>query len=412
MDASPILQISLGVGLFTAIIVLLVLVILAARSRLVASGSVLVVVNDKRELRLPVGVKLMQGLSNLGIFVPSACGGGGTCGQCRVRVLSGGGAILATETSLINKREAAAHYRLSCQVSVKQDMQIQLPDEVFGIRQIRCAVLSNRNVATFIKELVLALPEDEEFNFRAGGYVQIECPPHDLRYTDFDIDEQFRAEWDRYNLWAYESHVGDTVSRAYSMANYPLEKGLIKLNVRIATPPPGSDASVPPGIVSSWIFNLKAGDIVTISGPYGEFFARETDNEMVFIGGGAGMAPMRAHIFDQLNRRKTKRKMSFWYGARNYREVFYAQEFDELAAVNDNFEWHLALSDPLPQDNWSGHTGFIHNVLHDQYLAVHPAPEDCEYYLCGPPMMNVAVIKMLDDLGVARENILLDDFGG
>jgi Na+-transporting NADH:ubiquinone oxidoreductase subunit F len=411
MDASPILQISLGVGLFTAIIVLLVLVILAARSRLVASGSVLVVVNDKRELRLPVGVKLMQGLSNLGIFVPSACGGGGTCGQCRVRVLSGGGAILATETSLINKREAAAHYRLSCQVSVKQDMQIQLPDEVFGIRQIRCAVLSNRNVATFIKELVLALPEDEEFNFRAGGYVQIECPPHDLRYTDFDIDEQFRAEWDRYNLWAYESHVGDTVSRAYSMANYPLEKGLIKLNVRIATPPPGSDASVPPGIVSSWIFNLKAGDIVTISGPYGEFFARETDNEMVFIGGGAGMAPMRAHIFDQLNRRKTTRKMSFWYGARSYREVFYAQEFDELAAVNDNFEWHLALSDPLPQDNWSGHTGFIHNVLHDQYLAVHPAPEDCEYYLCGPPMMNVAVIKMLDDLGVARENILLDDFG-
>jgi Na+-transporting NADH:ubiquinone oxidoreductase subunit F len=412
VDASPILQISLGVGLFTAIIVLLVLVILAARSRLVASGSVLVVVNDKRELRLPVGVKLMQGLSNLGIFVPSACGGGGTCGQCRVRVLSGGGAILATETSLINKREAAAHYRLSCQVSVKQDMQIQLPDEVFGIRQIRCAVLSNRNVATFIKELVLALPEDEEFNFRAGGYVQIECPPHDLRYTDFDIDEQFRAEWDRYNLWAYESHVGDTVSRAYSMANYPLEKGLIKLNVRIATPPPGSDASAPPGIVSSWIFNLKAGDIVTISGPYGEFFARETDNEMVFIGGGAGMAPMRAHIFDQLNRRKTKRKMSFWYGARSYREVFYAQEFDELAAVNDNFEWHLALSDPLPQDNWSGHTGFIHNVLHDQYLAVHPAPEDCEYYLCGPPMMNVAVIKMLDDLGVARENILLDDFGG
>jgi Na+-transporting NADH:ubiquinone oxidoreductase subunit F len=412
MDGFAILQISLGVVLFTVIIALLVLVILAARSRLVSSGSVLVLVNDKRELRLPVGVKLMQGLSNLGIFVPSACGGGGTCGQCRVRVLSGGGAILPTETSLINKREAAAHYRLSCQVSVKQDMQIQLPDEVFGIRQIRCTVLSNRNVATFIKELVLALPEDEEFNFRAGGYIQIDCPPHDVRYTDFDIDEQFRGEWDRYDLWAYESHVGDTVSRAYSMANYPLEKGLIKLNVRIATPPPGSDASVPPGIVSSWIFSLKAGDVVTISGPYGEFFARETNNEMVFIGGGAGMAPMRAHIFDQLNRRKTNRKMSFWYGARSYREVFYAQEFDELAASNDNFEWHLALSEPLPEDNWSGHTGFIHNVLHDQYLATHAAPEDCEYYLCGPPMMNVAVIKMLDDLGVARENILLDDFGG
>jgi Na+-transporting NADH:ubiquinone oxidoreductase subunit F len=291
-------------------------------------------------------------------------------------------------------------------------MQIQLPDEVFGIRQISCAVLSNRNVATFIKELVLALPEDEEFNFRAGGYIQIDCPPHDLRYRDFDIDEQFRGDWDRYNLWAYESHVEDTVSRAYSMANYPLEKGLIKLNVRIATPPPGSDAAVPPGIVSSWIFSLKAGDIVTISGPYGEFFARESDNEMVFIGGGAGMAPMRAHIFDQLNRRKTKRKMSFWYGARSYREVFYAQEFDELAAANDNFEWHLALSEPLPEDNWSGHTGFIHNVLHNQYLAAHDAPEDCEYYLCGPPMMNVAVIKMLEDLGVTRESILLDDFGG
>jgi Na+-transporting NADH:ubiquinone oxidoreductase subunit F len=412
MEASPVLQISLGVALFTVIIVLLVLIILGARSRLVSTGSVLVLVNDKRELRLPVGAKLLQGLSSLGIFLPAACGGRGTCGQCRVRVVSGGGAILPTETSLISKREAAAHYRLSCQVSVKQDMQIQLPDEVFGIRQISCTVVSNRNVATFIKELVLALPEGEEFNFRAGGYIQIDCPPHDLRYTDFDIDEQFRGEWDRYDLWAYESHVRDTVSRAYSMANYPLEKGLIKLNVRIATPPPGSDASVPPGIASSWIFSLKAGDIVTISGPYGEFFARETDNEMVFIGGGAGMAPMRAHIFDQLKRRKTKRKMSFWYGARSYREVFYAQEFDELAAANDNFEWHLALSEPLPEDNWSGHTGFIHNVLHDQYLAAHAAPEDCEYYLCGPPMMNVAVIKMLEDLGVARENILLDDFGG
>jgi Na+-transporting NADH:ubiquinone oxidoreductase subunit F len=412
MDASSILQISLGVGLFTVIIVLLVLVILAARSRLVASGSVLVLVNDKRELRLPVGIKLMQGLSNLGIFVPSACGGGGTCGQCRVRVLSGGGAILATETSLISKREAAAHYRLSCQVSVKQDMQLQLPDEVFGIRQINCTVVSNRNVATFIKELVLALPEGEEFNFRAGGYIQIDCPPHDLRYTDFDIDQQFRADWDRYNLWVYESHVRESVSRAYSMANYPLEKGVIKLNIRIATPPPGSDAAVPPGIVSSWTFHLKPGDIVTISGPYGEFFARETNNEMVFIGGGAGMAPMRAHIFDQLNRRKTKRKMSFWYGARSYREVFYAQEFDELAAENDNFGWYLALSEPLPEDNWTGYTGFIHNVLHDQYLSDHPAPEDCEYYLCGPPMMNAAVIKMLDDLGVARDSILLDDFGG
>lgn len=412
MDASAILQIFLGVGLFTAIIVVLVLIILAARSRLVASGSVSVLVNDERELHLPVGVKLMQGLANIGIFVPSACGGGGTCGQCRVRVLSGGGSILPTETSLINKREAAAHYRLSCQVAVKQDLQIQVPDEVFGIRQIGCTVVSNSNVATFIKELVLTLPGDENFEFRAGGYIQIECPPHDLSYNDFDIDERFRPDWDRHRLWLYESHVSERTSRAYSMANYPLEKGLIKLNVRIATPPPGSDASVPPGIVSSWIFNLKPGDLVTVSGPYGEFFARDTDNEMVFVGGGAGMAPMRAHIFDQLKRRKTQRKMSFWYGARSYKEVFYKEEFDELAAANDNFRWHLALSDPQPEDDWNGYTGFIHKILFDEYLAEHPAPEDCEYYLCGPPMMNAAVIKMLDDLGVAQESILLDDFGG
>ena len=406
------LQVLLGVGLFTAIILLLVVIILAARSRLVASGTVRVLVNGERELRLPVGIKLMQGLADARLFVASACGGGGTCGQCRVRVMSGGGAILPTETSLINKREAADHYRLSCQVTVKQDMKVQVPDEIFGVRKIECVVSSNRNVATFIKELVLALPQGEELEFRAGGYIQTECPPHDLKFTDFDIDERFRSEWDRHNLWRYESHVGETVSRAYSMANYPLEKGIVKLNVRIATPPPGSDSSVPPGIMSSWIFNLKEGDKVTISGPYGEFFARETDNEMVFVGGGAGMAPMRAHIFDQLKRRHTTRKMSFWYGARSLREVFYHDEFDELARDNDNFRWHLALSEPQPEDNWSGPTGFIHTVLFDEYLGEHEAPEDCEYYLCGPPMMNAAVIKMLEDLGVPRENILLDDFGG
>ena len=406
------LEVLLGAGLFTAIILALVFVILAARSSLVASGDATVMVNDDRELHIPVGAKLMQGLADAELFVPSACGGGGTCGQCRVQVTSGGGAILPTERSLINKRDAAKHYRLSCQVTVKQDMQVHVPDEVFGVRRIECTVVSNHNVASFIKELTLALADGEDLEFRAGGYIQTECPPHDLSFSDFDIGEQFHDEWDRYKMWRYESHVRKTETRAYSMANFPLEKGIVKLNVRIATPPPGSDASVPPGIMSSWIFGLKPGDKVTISGPYGEFFARETDNEMVFIGGGAGMAPMRSHIFDQLKRRHTSRKMSFWYGARSLKEIFYADEFDRLAAENDNFDWHLALSEPQPEDNWSGYSGFIHKVLHDEYLAEHDAPEDCEYYLCGPPMMNVAVIKMLEDLGVPRENIMLDDFGG
>ena len=406
------LEVVLGVALFTAIILLLVVVILVARSRLVASGKVDVVINDDRELQLPVGIKLMQGLADANLFVASACGGGGTCGQCKVRVLEGGGAILATETSLINRRDAAQHYRLSCQVTVKQNMRVRVPDEVFGVRRIDCKVISNNNVASFIKELVLALPDGEELEFKAGGYIQIDCPPHQLSYSDFDIDARFRDEWDRYNLWRYKSDVRKPESRAYSMANYPLEKGVVKLNVRIATPPPGADDNVPPGIMSSWIFNLKPGDPVTISGPYGEFFAKQTDNEMVFIGGGAGMAPMRAHIFDQLLRLKTKRKMSFWYGARSLKEVFYKDEFDRLAAENDNFEWHLAMSEPQPEDNWTGYTGFIHRVLFDEYLADHEAPEDCEYYLCGPPMMNSSVIKMLDDLGVPSENILLDDFGG
>jgi Na+-transporting NADH:ubiquinone oxidoreductase subunit F len=412
IDSAVLLEVLLGVGLFSAIVLVLVFVILAARSKLVSVGNVNVVVNGERTLPIPVGSKLMQGLADAELFVPSACGGGGTCGQCRVRIISGGGAILPTERSVINKRDAADHYRLSCQVAVKQDMEVQVPDEVFGVKRYDCTVVSNNNVASFIKELVVALPEGEELDFRAGGYIQIECPPHDLKFSDFDIDERFRDEWDRYNLWRYESHVKNPESRAYSMASFPLEKTVIKLNVRIATPPPGADDSIPPGIMSSFIFNLKPGDHVTISGPYGEFFAKETDNEMVFIGGGAGMAPMRAHIFDQLKRRHSKRKMSFWYGARSLKEMFYKQEFDELAELNDNFTWHLALSEPQPEDNWDGLTGFIHQVLLDEYLSQHPAPEDCEYYLCGPPMMNSAVIKMLDSLGVPKENILLDDFGG
>ena len=412
VESSVFQEVLLGVGLFTAIVLVLVFVILMARSRLVATGNVKVLVNDEREIAIPVGSKLLQGLADAELFVPSACGGGGTCAQCKVRVLSGGGAILPTETSVINKREAADHYRLACQVAVKQDMTVQVADEVFGVKRYETTVVSNRNVASFIKELVVALPEGEELDFRAGGYIQIECPPHDLKYTDFDIDEEFRDEWDKYNLWRYESHVKETVTRAYSMASYPEERTVIKLNVRIATPPPGADDSVPPGIMSSYIFNLKPGDKTIISGPFGEFFAKDTDNEMVFIGGGAGMAPMRSHIFDQLKRKHSKRKMSFWYGARSLREMFYAEEFDELAEKNDNFEWHLALSEPQPEDNWTGLTGFIHQVLYDEYLSKHEAPEDCEYYLCGPPMMNTAVIKMLDSLGVQKENIMLDDFGG
>ena len=411
-DASTMLQVGLGVVLFTVIILILVFVILAARSKLVAGGVVHLTINGDKELDVPTGGKLMNTLADVGIFIPSACGGGGTCGQCTVRVLDGGGAILPTETSFISKREAKDHYRLSCQVAVKQDMKLEMPEEIFGIRKIECTVVSNNNVASFIKDLVLELPEGEELDFRAGGYVQIDCPPHDLKFSDFDIDEQFRDEWDRYNMWNYESHVKKEVSRAYSMASFPLEKTTVKLNVRIATPPPGSDDSIPPGIMSSFIFNLKPGDKAVISGPYGEFFAKETNNEMVFIGGGAGMAPMRSHIFDQLIRLKSNRKISFWYGARSLREMFYVKEFDKLAEENENFEWHIGLSEPLPEDNWTGYTGFIHNVLLENYLEDHPAPEDCEYYLCGPPMMNTAVIKMLEDLGVDKDHILLDDFGG
>ena len=289
-------------------------------------------------------------------------------------------------------------------------MKIQVPEEVFGVKQWRAKVRSNHNVATFIKELVLELPEGENVDFRAGGYIQIECPPHTVDYKDFIVEERFHEDWDRFNQWQYTSKVKENVIRAYSMANYPEERGIIMLNVRIASPPPGKD--FPPGQMSSFIFGLKPGDEVTISGPFGEFFARETENEMVFVGGGAGMAPMRSHIFDQLKRLGSSRKMSFWYGARSKREMFYVDHFDKLAAENDNFEWHVALSDPKEEDNWEGYTGFIHQVLHDNYLKDHPAPEDCEYYLCGPPMMNAAVIDMLENLGVERANIMLDDFGG
>jgi len=406
------MEIVLGVVLLTAIVLILVFVILGAKSALVASGEVDIVVNGEKTIRAPVGAKLLGALADSQLFVASACGGGGTCAQCRVKIREGGGAILPTETSHISKREAADGDRLSCQVTVKQDMRIQVPEEVFGVRKWNCTVRSNDNVATFIKELVLELPAGETVPFRAGGYIQIECPPHLIKYSDFDVEDRFREDWDRFNLWQHESRVEETVMRAYSMANYPSEEGLIMLNVRIASPPPGGDKGIPPGEMSSWIFNLKPGDKATISGPFGEFFAKETSNEMVFVGGGAGMAPMRSHIFDQLMRLDSSRKISFWYGARSLKETFYVDHFDRLAAEHENFEWHIALSDPQPEDDWSGYSGFIHNVLFENYLKDHPAPEDCEFYMCGPPMMNAAVIDMLHDLGVEDDNILLDDFGG
>lgn len=405
-------EIALGVTLFTGIIVFLVLIIMFARDILVPAGNVKLLINGERELEVPVGGKLLQSLASCGLFVPSACGGGGSCAQCRVKISEGGGDILPTELNHITRREARAGERLSCQVAVKQNMKIQIPEHVFGVKKWECTVRSNHNVATFIKELVLELPEGERVNFRAGGYIQIECPPHVVHYKDFAVEDRFREDWDKFNLWQYTSKVTEKVQRAYSMANYPDELGIIMLNVRIASPPPRGPADTPPGKMSSYIFGLKPGDKVTISGPFGEFFARDTDREMVFIGGGAGMAPMRSHIFDQFKRLHTKRKVSFWYGARSKREMFYVEDFDSIAAENPNFEWHVALSEPMPEDNWTGDTGFIHNVLYENYLKHHKAPEDCEYYMCGPPVMNAAVIKMLLDLGVERKDIMLDDFGG
>ena len=406
-------EIVFSVVMFTAIVLGLVAIILAARSQLVSTGDVHIGINDDPEkgLDAAAGGKLLQTLAGEGIFLSSACGGGGTCAQCKCKVLEGGGDILATEEGHFTKREIREGWRLSCQVNVKQDMKIEVPEEFFGVKKWECEVVSNDNVATFIKELTLKLPEGEDVNFRAGGYVQLEAPPYDIDFSNFDIPEEYRGDWERFNFFDLKAKNPETVIRAYSMANYPEEKGILKFNIRIATPPPGR-TDIPPGIMSSFVFNLKPGDKVTVMGPFGEFFAKETKAEMVFVGGGAGMAPMRSHIFDQLKRLSSDRKISFWYGARSMREAFYGDEYDQLASENDNFDWHLALSDPQPEDNWSGLTGFIHNVLFEEYLKDHPAPEDCEFYMCGPPMMNAAVIKMLEDLGVEPENILLDDFGG
>ena len=399
-----------GVALFTVVVMLLVGIILAARSFLVSSGDISIEINGDPEktIVVPAGGKLLNTLADAGIYLSSACGGGGTCAQCKCQILDGGGSMLPTEEGHFTRGEARSNWRLSCQVAVKQDMKIEVAPEFFGVKQWECTVISNDNVATFIKELVLAIPEGESVNFRAGGYVQLEVPPHEARYKDFVIGEKYRGDWEHFGLFDVVSKVPETTIRAYSMANYPDEKGVIKFNIRIATPPPRTD--FPAGKMSSYVFGLKPGDKVKVFGPYGEFFAKETKSEMVFIGGGAGMAPMRSHLFDQLRRLHSDRKISFWYGARSMREMFYEDDYNELAKENDNFDWHIALSDPQPEDNWDGMTGFIHNVVLENYLKDHPAPEDCEYYMCGPPMMNAAVVKMLKDLGVEDDNIALDEF--
>lgn len=401
----------LGVGMFTAVILGLVAVLTVAKNKLVAAGNVNLVINGEKTISVATGSTLLNTLAEQKIFIPSACGGKGSCGVCKVDVVDGGGAMLPTETSHISRGEAREGCRLSCQVKVKQDIEIEVPAEVFAVKRWMCKVRSNHNVATFIKELVLELPEGESVPFRAGGYIQITRPGGTtVNYKDMDVEEEYRDAWDAFKIWDHVSHCDETIERAYSMANYPEERGIIMLNVRVATPPPRMP-DVPPGLMSSYIFNLKPGDEVEISGPFGEFFAKETKNEMCFIGGGAGMAPMRSHIFDQFKRIHTDRKVTFWYGARSLREAFYLDDFNGIQGENDNFNWYMAMSEPQPEDNWDGYTGFIHTVVLEQYLKDHPAPEDIEYYICGPPQMNDAVMKMLDNLGVEPENIAYDDFG-
>jgi len=403
-----------SIVIFLLVILLLVVILLYAREKLTPSGDVKLQIND-REMRVSPGTNLLFTLSSNGIYLPSACGGGGTCGMCKCQILEGGGSILPTETGFFTRKEQLNHWRLGCQVKVRQDMVIKLPEAVLGIRKWECEVISNRNVATFIKEFVVKLPEGEELNFEPGGYIQIDVPKYEAKFTDFSIEEQFRGDWDKYKMWDLKVKNTEETFRAYSMANYPAEKNLIKLNIRIATPPWDNQKKefmkVPPGICSTYIFSRKPGDKVVISGPYGEFHIKNTNAEMVYIGGGAGMAPLRSHIFHLFKTLKTTRKVSYWYGARSLREVFYMDEFREIEKNFPNFTFHLALSEPLPEDNWQGLKGNIHQVLLDNYLSKHDTPEDIEYYFCGPPVMNNAVVKMLNDLGVPKENISFDDFG-
>lgn len=407
------INVLIGVAALTVVVLLMIGLLVFAENKLVQKGKVKILVNDDEEKspEVEAGVTLLQALSQAGIFLPSACGGQGTCGMCKAQVLEGGGDVLPTEMTHLSRAEAKEHWRLTCQVKVRSDMKVHVPDEVFSIRKWECTVRSNHNVATFIKEFVLDLPEGEVIKFKPGGYVQVDVPAYqNVRFADFDIDEEYRPDWDRFNMWRYVANNPEPCFRAYSMANHPAEGNMVMLNVRIATPPPGRD-DVPPGVASSYIFSRKPGDKVTISGPYGEFFIKETDREMVYIGGGAGMAPLRSHIFHLFKTLKTSRKVSYWYGARSMREIFYEEDFREIEREFDNFSFHIALSEPLPEDDWTGPVGFIHQVVYDNYLKDHPDVDEVEFYLCGPPMMLKACLQMLDDLGVEKEMIAFDDFG-
>ena len=406
----------LTTGVTLAVTLILVALLLFVKARLTPSGKVKITLNGEKEIETEPGNTLLRTLSEHNIFLPSACGGGGTCGLCKCRVLSGGGSILSTETGFFTRKEQQSQWRLGCQVKVKENMQVQIPEEVMGVRKWECEVLSNRNVASFIKEFVVKLPQGEHLNFRSGGYIQIDIPPLSVDYKDIQVEDTFREDWDALKIWDLKMINKEYGFRAYSMANHPAEGNRIMLNVRIATPPwdrtRGAFMKVNPGICSSYIFSRKPGDKVMISGPYGEFFLKDTHAEKLFIGGGAGMAPMRSHIFHLFKTLRTDAKVSFWYGARSKREIFYEEDFREIEKQFPNFSFHIALSEPKPEDHWRGYTGFIHQVIQDQYLKNHPQPEDVEYYLCGPPLMTAAAINMLDNLGVPEDNILFDDFGG
>ncbi len=403
-----------SITVFLFVIMSLVGILLYARDKLAPKGQVNLKINTI-ELAVSPGSNLLSTLSGNGIFLPSACGGGGTCGMCKCQITEGGGTILPTETGFFTRKEQQNHWRLGCQVKIREDLTIKVPEAVLGIKKWECEVISNNNVATFIKEFVVKLPDGEALDFLPGGYVQVDVPKYETSFRDFSVGEQFRADWDKYGLWNFSISNKEETFRAYSMANYPAEKNVIKLNIRIATPPWDNKKmqylNVPPGLCSSYIFSRKPGDKVTLSGPYGEFHIKDTKSEMIYIGGGAGMAPLRSHIFHLFNTLKTDRKVSYWYGARSSREVFYEDEFREIEKKFPNFTFNLALSEPLPEDHWTGYTGFIHKVLLDNYLCSHDSPEDIEYYLCGPPQMNAAVLKTLDVMGVPNENIAFDDFG-
>ena len=404
------LEIAFGVVSFTAIVLVLVLFVLTAKRVLVPSGVCEIAINQRKSVSARVGQRLLEVLAQAGVNVPSACGGAGTCGLCKAQVHSGGGAAGQQELAHLSRVEAAKNFRLACQVPVLSDMSVVVDEAYFGISTWQCTVEYTRNVSTLIREIALKLPAGERMVFRAGGFVQVTCPPCHVRFADFDIEPEYRDVWDKLDLWRLEVRTDKPTTRAYSMANHPAEGARILLNVRIALPPPGKH-DIPPGVVSSWLFSLRPNDQVEVMGPYGHFFVEDADKEVIFVGGGAGMAPLRAQILDLLEL-ETKRKMSLWYGARSKRELFYNETFDRLAEENDNFDWYVALSEPEPTDEWQGFTGFIHRVLLENYLEDHEAPEDCEYYLCGPPLMVKAVLSVLDNLGVEQENIHYDDFGG